>query len=98
MSPFEIVSTIVAILGLAVLILKVWIKSQTDIAAIKVEINATNNRQKNMENDLKQHKLDDNFRYEQMRKENREDHGKLFEKIDKIIEKQDDNRRAHSNN
>lgn len=85
MTPFEIVSTIVAILGLAVLILKVWIKSQTDIAAIKVEITATNNRQQNIESDLKQHKIEDNFRYEQMRKENREDHGKLFEKIDTLI-------------
>ncbi len=80
MSTGEIVIAVLTTIGLVLGILKVWIQSQTELAQIKVSLT-------NMENDLKQHKNDDNFRYEQMRKENREDHGKLFDKIDKIVSK-----------
>lgn len=79
MSNGEIVLASIAFIGLVLGILKVWIQSQTDIAQIKA-------KQSYIENELKQHKQDDNLRYEQMRTENREDHQIMFRKIDKFLE------------
>jgi hypothetical protein len=86
MTNGEIIMAVIAIIGLVFGIVKVWIQSQTDIAQIKVQLTAISDRLTKSDNDLKTHKDEDNVRYEQMRKENREDHGKLFEKIDKLIE------------
>ena len=86
MTTGEIVMAILTTIGLVLGIIKVWTQSQTDIAQIKVHITALSDRIAKSDNDLKTHKDEDNLRYEQMRIENREDHGKLFEKIDKLIE------------
>lgn len=85
MSTGEIVLAVLTCIGLLLGILKVWIQSQTDLAKVQAIITAINQRQDKSEAELEKHKRDDNFRYEQMRKENREDHRQLFEKIDKII-------------
>lgn len=78
MTPFEVFSTAISILGLLVLIIGFWIKSKVDIAQIQAQYSS-------LQNELKEHKQEDNFRYDQMRKENREDHQLLFKKIDDLI-------------
>lgn len=80
MSTGEIVIAVLTTIGLVLGILKVWIQSQTEIAQIKIGL-------ANMEKEFNQHKVDDAQRYEMMRKENREDHGKLFDKIDNLMKK-----------
>lgn len=84
MSTGEIVIAVLTTIGLVLGILKVWIGSQTELAKVQTQIISIKEQQSKTESDLKQHKEDDNLRYEQMRKENREDHGKLFDKIDSL--------------
>lgn len=84
MTTGEIVISALTIIGLVLGILKVWIQSQTDLAKVQVLISAIHQRCDKSDADLEKHKQDDNFRYEQMRKENREDHHQLFEKIDNL--------------
>jgi len=79
MTQFEIFSIVISLLGLLILIIGFWIKSKVDIASIQAQ-------QTSLQNELKEHKMDDNTRYDQMRTENREDHRLLFEKIDKLIQ------------
>lgn len=94
MTQFEIFSIVISIIGLLVLIIGFWIKSKVDIAQVQAQYSS-------LQNELKEHKQEDNFRYDQMRKENREDHRLLFEKIDKLIidnKPINDHRRTHSDN
>ncbi|MBV5348912.1 hypothetical protein JZU61_04550 [bacterium] len=84
MSNGEMVIAILTTIGLILGILKVWIQSQTDIAKVQTQIMNLQERNTDTKNDLEKHKVDDQIRYEQMRRENREDHGKLFDKIDDL--------------
>ena len=80
MSLYENFSSVISLLGLLVLIIGFWIKSKIDIAQVQAN-------QISLQNELKEHKQEDNQRYDQMRTENREDHRLLFEKFDKLIER-----------
>jgi len=78
MTQFEIFSVIISIVGLVILIIGFWIKNKTDVAQIQAQLIG-------LQNELKEHKQEDALRYEQMRTENRQDHGKLFDKIENIF-------------
>lgn len=80
MSTGEIVIAVLTVISIILAILKVWIQSQTDFAKLQTQ-------HLSLQNELREHKQEDSERYERMRKENREDHGKLFDKIDEIKRK-----------
>lgn len=85
MTKGEMVIAVLTAIGIVLGLLKVWIQSQTDLAKIQIQITAVNQRCDKSDQDFKEHKTEDNKKYELMRKENREDHGKIFDKIDELI-------------
>ena len=97
MSASEIVIIALTTLGLLFGIIKVWIRSKTDIAGIQTQIEidiakirtqivAIEKKQDEHEKDLLLHKQEDEKRFEQFHKENREDHQIMFKKVDNILQ------------
>lgn len=78
-------SEIIALIGIVLAIIKVWIQSQMDVAKIKVQIAEVNKRQDQTDEALKEHKQEDAKKLEIVRAENREDHQLLFKKIDDLV-------------
>lgn len=85
MSTGEIVIAALTAIGLLLGIVKVWIQNQTDVAKIQVEILNIIKRCEQSDKALDSHKTEEHARYEEMRRENREDHQEMFKKIDQII-------------
>lgn len=85
MTTAETLTIVIAAAGLGLAILKVWIGSQTEIAKLQVQIVQLAQRQDKHDIDLKDHKEEDNSRYERLRKENREDHQIMFKKFDDFL-------------
>ena len=77
MTPFQIISIIISLFALAGGIITVYIKMKTDVAKLQVEMLELRNLI--TINDKKT---------ETIRKENRDDHKKMFDKIDKVLQNQ----------
>lgn len=88
MTTGEIVTAVLAVIGIVLGILKVWIQSQTDIAKIQIQIAEVNKRCDQGDEAMRTHKAEEHARYEEMRKENREDHRLLFNKFDEFLKTQ----------
>jgi hypothetical protein len=87
MTTYEIIAVVIAFLGIIVGIFKVWSKTQTDIAMINIEIENIKKENVKKEKDFSDYKTDTNKRFDQMHKENREDHQLMFKKLDALFEK-----------
>jgi len=84
MSVYEIISIVIGFLGLAVLILKVWSKTQTDIAMLQIQIKNSDEKHLDRKKELDDHKAENERQLEKLHRENRQDHQTMFSKLDEI--------------
>jgi uncharacterized protein YxeA len=84
MSLYEIISIVLAFLGLIALILKVWSKTQTDIAMLQIQIKNSDEKHADRKKELEDHKAENERQLEKLHNENREDHRLMFSKLDEI--------------
>jgi len=87
MTTYEIISVAIALLGLVIVIFKVWSKTQTDIAMINIEIANMKKDNAKQDKDFADHKADNDKRFSQMHVDNREDFKKVFARLDFIVDK-----------
>ena len=73
MTNGEMVTAVLTVIAIILGLLKVWIQSQTDIAKIQIQITEVNKRCDKSDIDLKDHKKEDDAKFERMRTENREE-------------------------
>ena len=88
MTTYEMISIVFGFLGLIALILKVWSKTQTDIAMLQIQIKNSDEKHLDRKKELDDHKLDNERQLEKLHNENREDHRLMFNKLDKLMELQ----------
>ncbi len=85
MTAYEIIVIVLTALGLLFGIVRVWIQSKTDIAKIQARIAEILKKQDEHERELRLHKQEDEKRFEQFHRENREDHQIMFKKMDALM-------------
>lgn len=84
MTGYEIISIIFGFIGVLALILKVWTKTQTDIAMLQIQIKNSDEKHLDRKKELDEHKADNERQIEKLHSENRQDHRLMFDKLDEI--------------
>ena len=80
-------ATLIEIASFVVLLLGTWGTFAVQVGKLENQVNEINKREDRRDVEFYKHQESDNERFNLWRQENREDHQKLSEKIDLIIEK-----------
>lgn len=84
MTVYEGLSIVLGFLGLIALILRVWSKTQTDIAMLQIQIKNSDEKHHDRKKELDDHKAENDRQIEKLHNENRQDHQLMFGKLDEI--------------
>jgi hypothetical protein len=87
MTTYETISIIFIVLGLVAGIIKIYTKSQSDIAMINVRLKNTDTRIIALEKQFTDHVGDNEKEFERMHRDNREDFQRVFDRLDVISDK-----------